>query len=391
VSIDAPAGGAIAAGWYPDPVRGFGWRWWDGRAWTVFTDESVGGAAVAKRPRRRWLSVPVMVCAPLVGIGVVVALVFAPIAVLAGLVPLAVVLPVVSWFDRIEPEPRSSRAHALLWGASVAVVVALVVNTVVAYVVGEVASMVVSAPLVEEAMKGLGVVWAVRRREVDGVSDGIVYAAWVAVGFAVVEDMSYFVTASVQGSLVPVFVVRAILTPFAHPLFTFWTGLAIGRAVRSGRSVFPRALWGYALAVASHALWNGSLAIADIRRDIDEQVAALVVLVVAGLFVLLFLSVLTAVVVMRRHERDRFVAGVPAVVFRHRLGPDEAVAFTSWRAVIEARRRIPRSKRRQFDAMHAAIARLVLLADRTGGVDPADEAVLAAQLSEAREALRGSR
>lgn len=72
---------------------------------------------------------------------------------------------------------------------------------------------------------------ALRRREVDGVTDGIVYAGWVALGFAVVEDMTYFSLTSIEGDLLPVFVVRAILTPFAHPLFTFWIGLALGRAV----------------------------------------------------------------------------------------------------------------------------------------------------------------
>jgi hypothetical protein len=39
------------------------------------------------------------------------------VAVLAGLVPLAIVLPVVAWLDRVEPEPRASPTHALMWGA----------------------------------------------------------------------------------------------------------------------------------------------------------------------------------------------------------------------------------------------------------------------------------
>ena len=68
-------------------------------------------------------------------------------------------------------------------------------------VFGETAAIVVSAPLFEEAAKGMGVYWAVRRREVDGVSDGIVYAGWVALGFAVVEDATYFALADVEGDL----------------------------------------------------------------------------------------------------------------------------------------------------------------------------------------------
>ena len=250
----------------------------------------------------------------------------------------------------------------------VAVLVSLIVNVAVGLLAGEQAAAVLSAPIVEEAMKGLGVYWAVRRREVDGVTDGIVYAAWVALGFAVVEDMSYFATASVSGSLLSVFVLRALLTPFAHPLFTFWTGLAIGRAVRAGRPVWPRALWGYGLAVATHMAWNGSLVAADITSDVDEDIAAVIILGVAALFVGLFVAVAIVVFRMRRGEQRRFEARMPSVVLRYNVPPDEAAVFGSWRGLLRARKQLPRASRRKFDAVHASLARLVLLHDRSGEI-----------------------
>lgn len=380
---------SLPAGWYADPVRGHGWRWWNGTTWTHYTEEWAGvAAAPAAKPRGpRWLSIPVMVCAPLVLIGIVVLAVLDWVSVVAGLVPLAIVLPVITWLDRVEPEPRASRAHALLWGASVAIVGGLVCNTVTAIVAGDVAAMVVSAPVAEEAFKALGVVWAVRRREVDGVSDGIVYAAWVALGFAVVEDMTYFAQASIDGAFTQVFVLRALLTPFAHPLFTFWTGLAVGLAVRRRRRLFPSAVWGYLLAVGTHMLWNGSLAFGDITTDVDEDVATTVIVGALLLFVLLFVAVMVTLIVMRRKEADRFIAGVPAVVQRHGIPADEAQVFASWRAVIDTRRRLPRRRRKDFDAFHAAVARLVALDERRP-VEPADERVLGEQLHHARARLR---
>jgi protease PrsW len=388
---------APPAGWYLDPVRGAGWRWWNGSAWTTFTEIEAGAAArgAERQPRGpRWISVPVGICAPLVAIGVIVLAFVVPLAVVAGLVPFVIVLPVIAWFDRVEPEPRASRVHAVLWGASVAIAGALVVNTVVGVVAGEVAAMVLSAPIVEEALKGLGVLWAVRRREIDSVSDGIVYAAWVALGFAVVEDMTYFATASVEGAFVPVFVLRALLTPFAHPLFTFWIGLAVGLAVRRRRSLVT-AWWGYVLAVGTHMAWNGSLAFGDVRSDVDDDVAASVIVGAMILFVGLFAAVAIALVVMHRREQRRFVAGVPGVVFRHGLGPDEAAVFTSWSMLLAARKRVPRRRRRHFDAVHAAVARLVLLYERQPvdgqPIDDATERVLVAQLHAARTRLRVDR
>jgi RsiW-degrading membrane proteinase PrsW (M82 family) len=379
---------AVPAGWYPDPTVAGRWRWWNGRAWTTFVAD---GTAERKKPRLpRWLSVPVMVCAPLVLLLVGVLAATQPISVFAALVPLAIVLPVLGWLDRVEPEPRASRVHAILWGACVAVVVSIVVNTIVAVVAGDVVSMVISAPLVEEASKAVGIVWAVRRREVDGVTDGIVYAGWIAIGFAVVEDMTYFSLASVEGALLPVFVIRAILTPFAHPLFTFWTGLALGRAVQAGRPVFPAVLWGYALAVGTHALWNGSLAIGEITPDITDDVAAGVIGATALLFVMLFVAVAIALTRARRREQRRFVEMWPFLIRHYRLSEAETEYFADWSSLVQARRRLPRGARPAFYQMHAALARLSMHHTRLNSVDPDVERVLVAQLEEARAALARS-
>ena len=376
------------AGWYTDPTRPDQWRWWDGHTWTTFVSAQV---AAQRKPRLpRWLSVPVMITAPFVLLLVGVLAFTQPMSVVAGLVPLAIVLPVLSWLDRIEPEPTSSRVHALLWGACVAVVVSIIVNTAVALAVGDVAAMVISAPLVEEASKAAGILFAVRRRELDGVSDGIVYAGWIALGFAAVEDMTYFAQASIDGSFAPVFVIRAILTPFAHPLFTFWTGLAIGRAVQRGRSPVPGAAWGFVLAVATHALWNGSLALGEITPDITEDVAVGVILVTAALFVVLFCAVAVALVRARRRELRRFEQMTPFLTQYYRLSDTEAGHFADWTAMLRARRSMPRRARRSFDRVHAALARLAWVHAGLNDVDPTVERVLKAQLDEARADLSRS-
>jgi RsiW-degrading membrane proteinase PrsW (M82 family) len=322
----------------------------------------------------------VLVCGVIAALLVIGIAIESPWSVIAGLVPLAIVLPVLSWLDRVEPEPRSSRLHALLWGGGVAIVVAGVVNATVAVVSGEAAAMLVSAPLIEEAAKGMGVYWAVRRRDVDGVTDGVVYAGWVALGFAVVEDMTYFSLADVEGQLVPVFVLRALLTPFAHPLFTFWIGVAIGRSVHLDRPVWPGVLWGYGLAVVTHAAWNGSLVLSDVTYEVDQDLGTRVILAAMGLFVVLFVAVAITLIVMRGRERRRFVERVPALVLRYGVAPDEAAMFAGWRELLRARRRLPRASRRTFDHVHAELARLAILQDRPGGVDTDAEQVVAARL-----------
>jgi RsiW-degrading membrane proteinase PrsW (M82 family) len=77
-----------------------------------------------------------------------------------------------------------------------------------------------------------------RRREFDGIIDGIVYAGIVAAGFAFTENILYFgrafgEEAEMGGSVLFTLILRGVLSPFAHPLFTSMTGIGAGLAANS--------------------------------------------------------------------------------------------------------------------------------------------------------------
>jgi RsiW-degrading membrane proteinase PrsW (M82 family) len=181
------------------------------------------------------------------------------------------VFPVVAaylWLDRYEAEPASLLAVAFAWGAGVATLGALAVNTASLRAIHDAGgnpttTVVVVAPIIEEALKGVAVliVLLVRRREFDGLVDGLVYAGFAGIGFAFVENVLYLGRGFAAGggtALAAVFVVRCVVSPFAHPLFTGATGIGLGLAARARRAwvrvVAPLA--GFAIAVALHAAWN---------------------------------------------------------------------------------------------------------------------------------------
>jgi protease PrsW len=363
-----------AAGWFPDPWGPAGrWRWWSGTAWTANTVDE------PRKPRLpAWLSVPVIVAAvPMVPFLGIIA-VLAPVAVVLGVVPALIVCPVLIWLDRVEPEPWPARIHAFLWGALVATGVALVINTLVGLVVGEAIAAVVSAPLVEEGFKAAAILYAVRRHEVDGIMDGVVYAGWVAIGFAVVEDMLFFADALDAGMLVEVFIARALLSPFAHPLFTAWIGIAIGWAVINRKPVLLTAVPGYAIAVFFHALWNGSLV------NAENMGGELFLIVTVVLFFVLFVSVAITLYLLRKREERRFVESIPWLSARYGVPQAEAAVFGDFRRMLVTRRSLPKPARKRFDAVHAALARLSLLHQRPDGADHESEARLVDQLQQAR-------
>lgn len=259
-------------------------------------------------------------------------------AVLAAL-PVGPLVAIFMWLDRYEPEPRLLLLLALGWGAFVATSVALVLQLGSSVLIGadDVFGSAVVAPVTEEATKGLFILLLLwfRRHELDGVLDGLVYAGMVGIGFAFVENILYL-SAAYQGDgtqaggiggAAVLFLVRCVLSPFAHPFFTAFLGIGVGIAVSSRRPavrvVAP--LLGYALAVGSHAAWNGSLVLDDGRNALSTY---------AFLMVPAFLLLSGFAIWARSRERHLLTRALDDCARRGFVHPAEI----PWLASIPARR-----------------------------------------------------
>jgi RsiW-degrading membrane proteinase PrsW (M82 family) len=196
----------------------------------------------------------------------------AVIAAIVAFIPAVIYLFPLIWLDRYDPEPLWLLGLAFAWGALVAVIFSIVVNSVVSGVVeaqfgmdaGIIVGGVFSAPIFEESSKGIGllILLIFFRKYFDDILDGIVFAGVIALGFATVENVQYYGTVLGQNgipALILLFVMRGILSPFAHVTFTSMTGIGCGVARESHRP-FVRVIapvLGYCGAVCLHALWNG--------------------------------------------------------------------------------------------------------------------------------------
>lgn len=194
------------------------------------------------------------------------------IGLVLAILPIPLLIGLVLTLDRLEPEPFRTLAFAFMWGAGVAVLVALILNTLgLIYVTvpvfgeaeGHFLSATVGAPIVEESIKGavlFGLLWF-RRNEIDGFADGLIYAAMVGLGFAMMENITYYMRAYEDGGahqLESTFILRGLIAPLSHPLFTAMTGLGVAWAAtrRSGQIAAP--LLGLFAAMLLHGLWNGA-------------------------------------------------------------------------------------------------------------------------------------
>ena len=326
-----------------------------------------------------FLSWPVVITGIPTIIVLAVLIFFAPVAFLLGFVPIIFVMPVLLWIDRIEPEPWSSKVHSFLWGMFVAGFISVIVNTTVGFFLGEAVAAVASAPIIEETTKALAIVWMVKRKEIDGPLDGIVYAGWSALGFAVIENMSFFQQAIVNEMLVEVFVLRAIFTPFAHPLFTMWAGLAIGLAIRK-RKPISTGIWGLLLAMFLHAAWNGSLVLA-------ENGGGFITVIVLLLFVALFILSGFGLRQMRQRDQARYAQLVPFLASRYNLNTNRTALLLDYKLRKMARIKIKdKEQLRKFQLEAGALVRLAALFDHDDMPNREDEARLYSQLVAAQSA-----
>jgi RsiW-degrading membrane proteinase PrsW (M82 family) len=193
-------------------------------------------------------------------------------SIFLGVIPALFYAWFVYWLDRYEKEPLLLVGGVFLWGAIVAAGGAFILNTVFGLGIflatgSEAASSVatgsVSAPLVEESLKGLAVllVFLAFRSEFDNLLDGVIYAGVAALGFAATENSIYiyrgFADGGIGGGILLTFI-RNIVVGWQHPFYTSFIGigLAISRETRHQLLKFAAPLAGWVLAVFTHALHN---------------------------------------------------------------------------------------------------------------------------------------
>jgi RsiW-degrading membrane proteinase PrsW (M82 family) len=157
---------------------------------------------------------------------------------------------------------------------------------------------VVIAPVVEELVKSTGVFTVYGR--LNEIEDGFIYGAAVGLGFAVTENILYFIIAFAQGIevLFLTAIIRSITSMVLHLSASSISGYGISRARilgSHGRSVSWLPYLG--IAIVLHASFNLIASLGDIFPGNAE------ILSIAGL-ILVFIIANTAFAILRRKIRE---------------------------------------------------------------------------------------
>mgnify|MGYP001159252027 CR=1 FL=1 len=285
------------------------------------------------------------------------------LCLIAAVLPTLFYVLVIYWADRYEREPWWLATVAFLWGAIPAVVVSIVGEVVLGLPFAgsapslgtEVVESALFAPVIEELAKGLALLglyrWA--HQEFDGVLDGLVYGALIGFGFAMTENLFYFIGAFSEGglaSLTVLFILRGVFFGLNHAFYTGLTGIGFGLA-RQSRSQVARRCWpviGLFAAIVAHALHNAGASLAEVNA---ASVGLSLLVALTGLVTLL----LTVLLSWQRERR----------IIRTELADEVGTLLSSQEyAQLTGRWRNPLRKRRAERAHMTRLQQLVELAQR---------------------------
>jgi RsiW-degrading membrane proteinase PrsW (M82 family) len=194
-----------------------------------------------------------------------------------ALIVLAAIVPPVGYalclaaLDPRRPRPWAALLASFAWGAVVASFCAARANDLLASALGDATSeprarvlaAVAGAPLIEEVLKGAGLLLllAARPALVRCARDGVLQGAWIGLGFEVAESLEYLMLATMQGGtagLIRGAWVRGVLGGLKHAVFTGTVGAGLGwaRELHATRARVLVSVGALLAAIAQHAAWN---------------------------------------------------------------------------------------------------------------------------------------
>jgi len=175
-----------------------------------------------------------------------------------------IVAPALFWFlyhrakDRIQPEPLLHLGVTYLLGFAAAYLCLKLYQQLgipsaePAFTPGYLGYCLIAVGLLEELAKLLPF-WllCMRFKPFDEPLDGIIYASFIALGFASYENFKYMEILDGGAMLA-----RAIASPLTHCMFASIWGYAAGKARHDRRSLFLPLVVGLAIATIAHGVYD---------------------------------------------------------------------------------------------------------------------------------------
>jgi RsiW-degrading membrane proteinase PrsW (M82 family) len=188
-------------------------------------------------------------------------------SLLAAIIPMIIYLIIIWRMDKYEREPFRFLILHFLWGAFGAIILGILGSAILGNFTGiredgspvnTLIQTILFAPVSEEIAKGVFLLWSVKSRKFDNITDGLVYGSAIGLGFGMTENFTYFVTyGDTLSSWIFLVFIRSLFSAVMHMISTATFGAFLGMAkfnLRISKTFLPIA--GLLLAIFFHFMWN---------------------------------------------------------------------------------------------------------------------------------------
>lgn len=179
-----------------------------------------------------------------------------------SVIPMLLYLRGVWLLDRYDREPLTLLLANFLWGALGAVFFGVLFSVLVSALLGtgDWGDTVLVAPVVEELVKGVFLLWTVRDRRFDNITDGVVYGMAIGLGFGMSENFMYFLGADTATAWLGIVIIRTLFSAVLHAMATGTLGAFIGWGkFRGPVTRLSAGMAGLLIAIWMHMTWNGNV------------------------------------------------------------------------------------------------------------------------------------
>jgi len=191
------------------------------------------------------------------------------LSIIAAILPMLIYLFFLWKFDKNEPEPIKFVLYHFIYGATVAIILGLVGSKILSFPLNLLFSeeinillkTIMIAPIVEELAKASLLFKTISNKNIDNLTDGLIYGGAIGLGFGMTENFFYFIAfGDSLTTLIPIIIMRTLFSAVMHTISTATVGGMMSLAKFSSENKFSvSTIFGILIAIFIHFTWNFSV------------------------------------------------------------------------------------------------------------------------------------
>ncbi len=195
------------------------------------------------------------------------------ISFLGAIFPMSIYLFFLWKLDKNEPEPIKFVILHFLYGASFAIILGIIggklfsfpLNYFFSEETNALIKVIIIAPIIEELAKALLLFKTIQNKNIDNLTDGLIYGAAIGLGFGMTENFLYFIFYSNSlATFLPIFILRSGFSAVMHSLSTATVGGLMSLTKYSSvKKHITVTFIGLLTAMFIHFIWNYSVSFSE--------------------------------------------------------------------------------------------------------------------------------